>query len=397
MSNSHILDSVKAFVLATYNKPGAASLLYHNYRHAQEMAQLVADIAPVAGLPVTEDEREVAELAAWLYNVGYVLDGTRPAEGSRAAALDVLGAYPHKEAVISCLSVLFGQEPPISTSHFLVMDAKNAYEATTEFAFLNPLEKLETEIFQKGQLPPLVWEQHQLKHLLARKFYTPYAKLQFEGLLARNITQQSQHLADLLARERKGKKMPGTPPARFAGIERGKMPSRGVQTFFRTTFRTHISLSAIADNKANMMIGINAILLSVVISILSYGNILNDKPMVLLPTLIFLVTGLTSMTYSILAARPNVTAINHGQTPSESLSRNVAFFGNFAHLDLEAYERALDEALRNGDLLYGNLARDLYHLGRVLDRKYRLLSLSYSIFLWGFMATVLTFAFALLF
>jgi Family of unknown function (DUF5706) len=46
---------------------------------------------------------------------------------------------------------------------------------------------------------------------------------------------------------------------------------------------------------------------------------------------------------------------------------------------------------KDSDLLYGNMARDLYNLGKVLDRKYRLLSISYNIFMVGFVSTVVLF------
>ena len=52
------------------------------------------------------------------------------------------------------------------------------------------------------------------------------------------------------------------------------------------------------------MISVNAILISVVISILSYRNIPDTNPMVLLPVVIFLVTGLTSLIFAVLSIRP---------------------------------------------------------------------------------------------
>ena len=33
-------------------------------------------------------------------------------------------------------------------------------------------------------------------------------------------------------------------------------PDRGIETMFRTTYRTHINLSSIADNKANILLSI---------------------------------------------------------------------------------------------------------------------------------------------
>ena len=45
-------------------------------------------------------------------------------------------------------------------------------------------------------------------------------------------------------------------------------PDRGIETMFRTTSKNHMELSAIADNKANIMISINSIILSVLVSVL---------------------------------------------------------------------------------------------------------------------------------
>ncbi|MFK7809432.1 MAG: Pycsar system effector family protein, partial [Saprospiraceae bacterium] len=169
----------------------------------------------------------------------------------------------------------------------------------------------------------------------------------------------------------------------------------GIQTFFRTNYRNHINLSAIADNKANIMISVNAILISVIISMLSYRNISQTQPMVLLPVVIFLVTGLSSLICAVLSIRPKVTSKHEGLMEMEEAKKNVVFFGNFIHLDLEQYEEAMDAVLRDGELLYGNMVRDLYFLGKVLDKKYRYLTMSYNIFMVGFVATVITFLIAI--
>jgi hypothetical protein len=108
------------------------------------------------------------------------------------------------------------------------------------------------------------------------------------------------------------------------------------------------------------------------------------NPLYVLPIIIFLVTSLTSLTFAVLSSRPRVTGVppTPGQVPSP------VFFGSFVHLTLDQYEAATDAMLRDGRLLFGNMTRDLYHLGQVLDKKYRLLTYSYTVFLMGFVATV---------
>jgi len=233
------------------------------------------------------------------------------------------------------------------------------------------------------------WYSYVQDQLLHLHLYTAFAKKEYEPLRA----------TLLLAYRKKQSKLQtatntATPPAPFSGLE-SNGPLRGMQTFFRSNYRNHINLSAIADNKANIMISVNSILISVLITFISYRNIAETQPMILLPTVLFLVTGLASLIFAVLSARPKVTALNGKLAKPEERKRNLVFFGNFVSLPLEEYEQAMDELFRDDKLLYGNMVRDLYQLGKVLDKKYRFLTVSYNIFMLGFVATVGTFLFAL--
>ena len=68
---------------------------------------------------------------------------------------------------------------------------------------------------------------------------------------------------------------------------------RGVETMYRTTYRTHVNLSSIADNKANIMLSINAIVISIVLSTLMPQVIGNPK--LFIPTIILLIVCLLSI------------------------------------------------------------------------------------------------------
>ena len=137
------------------------------------------------------------------------------------------------------------------------------------------------------------------------------------------------------------------------------------------------------------MISVNSILISVLITFLSYRNIAENQPAVLLPVVIFLVTGIASLVFAVLSARPKVTNINiDSNTPPQ---RGLAFFGNFVHLSSEAFTEAVDDMFHSSSLLYTNMVQDLYHLGKVLDQKYRYLSIAYNIFMVGLIVTVLLF------
>ena len=64
------------------------------------------------------------------------------------------------------------------------------------------------------------------------------------------------------------------------------------------------------------------------------------------------------------------------------MKRNsLLFFGNFSHMTVEEYMEKMDEVLSSNENIYKSLILDLYNYGRILNRKYRLLAISYTAFL----------------
>lgn len=155
---------------------------------------------------------------------------------------------------------------------------------------------------------------------------------------------------------------------------------------FRTSYRTHLDLSSIADNKANIMISINGIIISVVIA--SIAPQLGGNPVLLLPTVVLLLGCMVSMVYSVLAARPRVTSQVITLDDVLANRSNILFFGNFVHLELDDFVTGMSALVQDTDRLYTNMMRDLYFLGRVLDRKYRLLRTAYTMFMIALLASV---------
>lgn len=50
--------------------------------------------------------------------------------------------------------------------------------------------------------------------------------------------------------------------------------------------------------------------------------------------------------------------------------------------------------IKDSDFLYSSMTRDLYYLGVVLAKKYRLLRISYNVFMYGLIIAVLAFGIA---
>lgn len=157
--------------------------------------------------------------------------------------------------------------------------------------------------------------------------------------------------------------------------------SRGIETMFRTSYRTHIDLSSLADTKANIMISINGIIVSVVIAAISPK--IDTNAWLFLPTAVLLLACLCSLVFAILSARPRVSQEVVSLEDVRSDRKNILFFGNFVNMTKDDYELGMKELMANPERLYSNMVRDIYSLGGVLERKFRLLRTSYTIFMFG--------------
>lgn len=387
---SDILQVTRQYILQLFNQRQDARLVYHNFQQTAEMIKMVDTIGE--GEALTATMVEIASLAAWFYNIGYLFDYGNAREKSIELASKFLRAQDYdREKIKRVLQTLnvFQQDKVRILEQQLFSDAVTACSFPIDYFEKSVLHRLELELVLGQQFSKKEWVQFQMQQLLNTRFFTAHAKVHFEPMVAQHILQQKEIL----------EKTKNTPPntavdseklRRFQHLEK-KNPDRATQTFFRANYRNHINLSAIADNKANIMISVNSILISVLITILTYRNITETNPAVLLPIVVFLMTGLASLIFAVLSARPKVTSLNKKAVNFEQAKRNIIFFGNFVSLDLEQYEAAMDAMFRDGELMYGNMTRDLYYLGKVLEKKYNYLGLSYNIFMIGFVTSVILF------
>ena len=165
--------------------------------------------------------------------------------------------------------------------------------------------------------------------------------------------------------------------------------SRGIETMFRTSYRTNMDLSALADSKANIMISINGIIISIIIA--SISPKIDANPWLLIPTSVLLLTCSLSIIMAVLAARPR---LNSKLIDLESVRRNnanILFFGNFVNMPESDFIVGMKELLQDTDRLYVNMMRDIYGLGTVLEKKFRYLRTSYNVFMVGLVSGVIAF------
>ena len=167
------------------------------------------------------------------------------------------------------------------------------------------------------------------------------------------------------------------------------LPSRGIETMFRTTSKNHLELSAIADNKANILLSINVILISIIVS--SLATKLDSNPYLITPTIMILTVSMTTIILATISTLPKVTNLGMTRQDIDERKGNLLFFGNFSKMSLSDYEYGMNVLMNDKHYLYGSMVKDIYFLGLVLHRKYKILRYAYLIFMTGLAISLISF------
>jgi F0F1-type ATP synthase assembly protein I len=174
-----------------------------------------------------------------------------------------------------------------------------------------------------------------------------------------------------------------------AQLKKNKHHLRGVQTMFKNSSSNHQRLSVLADNKALIMISVNSIIVSVAIGLL-IGKFAQNSNLIY-PTLLLLSVSVVTIIYSVLATRPSIQKGTFTREQVDNKTVNLLFFGSFYKMELSEFEYGIRQMIDDSEFLYGTLIKDIYWQGKVLGRKFRLLRISYDVFMYGIAVSVIAF------
>ena len=190
--------------------------------------------------------------------------------------------------------------------------------------------------------------------------------------------------------------------------------AKGVETMFRNAYRAELDIISLAAVKANIMISLNGFIISALM--ISGAFIFASSPAFLLPASVFLITAATSIVFALLAASPEQVDllgalrdwmgavrlrkarlrdlrgyIMRGRESVERSEFNLLIYEDRVRLSREEYWERMQALLRDRDDVYHKMSDQLYWLGQMANRKFKLLNISYTIFRWGLLASVLAF------
>lgn len=354
---------------------------YHNLSHTLGVRDACLEIG--TGMNLKGEELEMLELAALFHDTGFVAQYDGHEEASQRIAKAFLEQKKYKDKklnkVLRCIEITqMGKEPETMLEQ-IMKDADLANLGSTDYLHTLDGLRYEWEVMLGQVHSDKEWFELNRSFLKNHSYYTSYADTTFGPQVQKN-QKALKKLAKAQKQDMKKSNKPA--PTSITG-------SRSAQMMFKTALRNHLDLSNLADNKANIMISINAAIVTFALPVA--WSYISTLEYLLWPSITLLVTCLSSMVFATLATRPIKMM---GFTDEEKIKAgqsNLFFFGNFFKMSFDEYFRGMQQTIEQEDRLEGAIMRDLYFLGKSLGRKYSQLRVCYNIFMLGIILTVLVF------
>ena len=384
---SDIIKATDDFILNLFKEKLPNTFLYHNYTHSKRVYKSINEI--IEDSQINVKDAKVLKLAALLHDTGYTITRDGHEEESVKIANEFLKSQGVEQDIIEgvekCILATKFKGSPDDKLEEIIRDADSSHFGKDYFQEASEFLRQELKSQNIANYSPREWRDENIKVLIEQhQFYSEYALKNWQK-------QKEENLAKLIKDKKKDKKRRKKEDmkAQLKMKYKDASPDRGIQTFYRTALRNHIKLSDIADTKANILLSVNAIIISVII-----GNLFSKfdtNAYLIWPTAVFVISSATTMVLAVIATRPNVTRGEFTKEDVENKSVNLTFFGNFHKMELSQYQWAIKELLKDRDYIYSSLTKDLYFLGQVLDRKYRILRMTYTIFVLGTIISIIAF------
>ncbi|MBL1223322.1 HD domain-containing protein [Chryseobacterium sp. L7] len=389
-----ILHKAKDYVENLFKDKLSSVYFYHNFIHTTYTVNKAEEI--IRNTPVSKEDQEKVLLALWFHDTGYIECAQNHEEEGVAILTAFLKQENFPETYIEDVSKLILATKityePQNLLEKIVKDADCSHFASHDYNDISDALRKEWELTNVRCFSNEEWNAGNLDMLKNRHhYYTDYAKENWEPLKNENIRKIEKKL-DKDEEKKKDKK---------ESSETKKEPKdpksdRSVDTLFRVTLNNHTRLSDIADSKANILLSVNAIIISVCLSVLVPKLDTPKNAHLIIPSFVLLLSSVLTIIFAILSTKPNVTKTHFTAQDIADRKVNLLFFGNFHQMIFNDYHDAMKDLIKDRDYIYDSMVKDLYFLGKVLDRKYKLLSVTYKIFMAGIIISVLSFGYAFL-
>lgn len=393
MNYKQLQEEVKEHVLEYFHTHHDAKLVYHNLEHTQSVVNATMQIANHYQL--SDKDFFIVTTGAWFHDTGYFEDAQEhEAKGAELATEFLKSKNVPAEIRDAVMQVILSTKMPQRPTNLLeniLCDGDLFHLGTVEFKDKRKLMHKEVELLYNMDIGKNEWRKKDIEFLGHQQYHTDYCMLLLNEQKEKNIEWLKSRLKEekeVVAEEVSSDKAEEKTEKLLKQKDKER-PDKGIETMFRITSSNNQRLSDMADNKAQLLITVNSIILSLIVSLVLRR--LEDNAFLIVPTFILLMVSLSTIIFSILATRPSIPDGVFTDNDLERKKVNLLFFGNFYKMALSDYAKGMVKVMNDNEFLYGTLITDVYSQGVVLGRKYKLIRIAYNIFMFGLIAAVLAY------
>ncbi len=403
---SILLQETEIYVRDFFEKHISNKYAFHNLQHTINVVNAVKEITAQYE-NITQEELELLHLAAWFHDMGY----NKGPQDHESRSVEYAAKFLEKhnvpttdiEVITGCIMATKFPQSPQNYLQEILADADLSHLGKDIYWDRCGKVRQEMALVSDVIMDEQEWLDFEIDFLKKHSYHSEAAQQLYQKRKLKHIKQLVKQKARLnpkslqpeevaILAKKKVKKIKGKKKDQKNHKKEIKQLrlGRGVETMFRTTYRTHVNLSSIADNKANIMLSINAIIVSITVS--SLVPRFDNNPKLIIPTFILLMVCLAAIVFATLSTMPKITEGKVTRKDIKEKKSNLLFFGNFYNMKIDDFHWGMTEMIKDDDFLYSSMTRDLYYLGIVLAKKYRYLRTCYRIFMYGLIFAVLAFA-----
>jgi len=362
-----ILQEAKNYVKDLLTSQLNGTYWYHNWEHTEYVFEEAMALGESAGL--SESDKEILGLSALFHDTGFVKSYQDHVSNSKLIAKEYLlsRGYGQEQTAGVLENIEATRMPHTGTGKLgaLLQDADLALLASEDAIQKSENLRRELAVFENKHFSDAEWIRHNLDFYKAVVYQTAEGKRKYEA--------GKEKIRDILKEKNKKSKKDESSLINS---------NRTAEMLFKTALRNHINLTQIADNKSNIMLSINALIVTFALPLM-YEQMQSQQWYFLIPVFILGGTCLISIIYAALATRPGTVKGKFNLADIQAGKGSLFFFGNFFKTPLKEYIPAMKQALAKAENLDDSAIIDLYFLGKSVGLKFELLRKCYSFFLVG--------------
>jgi len=344
LENNLLLD-VETYAVNFITRNVSKDFAFHDLQHTISVVEAADKIGKAMNL--SEESLEILQIAAWFHDMGY--DKGREGHEERGCeyAANFLQPFDYPadklEKIQNCIRATHLNHPAETELEKIICDADLSHLGRRNYWDRCDRIRQELAVTRDNVMTDEEWVSFELGFMQAHSFNTPIAQELYGNRKVKHIQK--------LERRQKRYKALSNPDGSTALPVRSKKGKK----------KKKPSYADLASRDSSDNINLKEINLG---------------------------RGVETM----YRTRPKITEGRFTRKNIEERNANLLFFGNFYNMSLDDYNWGMLEMIKDEDFLYSSMTRDLYYLGIVLAKKYRYLSYCYTVFMYGLIISVITFA-----